>query len=56
MGGLHHDLELRQEQLPPHIKRQEQQTPHIKLLGQQPPHIEIKLHSIDLFKTNFEPQ
>ena len=46
MGDLHHDLELRQEQQPPHIKRQDQ----------QPPHIEIKLHSIDLLKPILEPQ
>ena len=46
MGDLHHNSELRQDQQPPHIKLQDQ----------QPPHIEIKLHSIDLFKTNFEPQ
>ena len=46
MGDLHNNLELRQDQQPPHIKLQDQ----------QPPHIEIKLHSIDLFKPNFEPQ
>ena len=46
MGDLHNNLELRQDQQPPHIKLQDQ----------QPPHIEIKLHSIDLLKPILEPQ
>ena len=56
MGDLHNNLELRQDQQPPHIKLQDQQPPHIKLQDQQPPHIEIKLHTIDLLKPILEPQ